>query len=295
MVGDTLRKILIPVDFSDYSIQACELGFDYAWDIRAEIVILHACSAPSLANAFAFNETFNHPVPEEESAAFLLAKAREDLNKFEIFIQNKIQEKVWPTVRFTCILKVGLPEEEIVNCSKQIQAEIIIMGTRGKNRKDIDLIGSVTAEVIETAKVPLLAIPEKTPFYKLSQVKKIAFGTSFEQKDLIAIDHLFKIFKSYPIDYYLFHLTHHPTVWNEIKLAGIKDYFSKQYPDIPIYYKIIDATDTVLNLEKFVREEKIDIISLTTYKRNLFTRIFNPSIARKMLFHTDTPLLALHF
>ena len=29
------------------------------------------------------------------------------------------------------------------------------MGTRGKNQKDIDLIGSVTAEVIERSRVPV--------------------------------------------------------------------------------------------------------------------------------------------
>ena len=38
------------------------------------------------------------------------------------------------------------------------------MGTRGKSQKDIDLIGSVTAEVIERSRVPVLAIPENTPF-----------------------------------------------------------------------------------------------------------------------------------
>jgi nucleotide-binding universal stress UspA family protein len=39
---------------------------------------------------------------------------------------------------------------------------------------------------------------------------------------------------------------------------------------------------------------QIDIISLTTHRRNLFARIFSPSIARKMLFHTDTPMLVLN-
>jgi nucleotide-binding universal stress UspA family protein len=287
------KTILIPVDFSDYSIHACELGFNYAKDTQSEIVVLHAYFTHFFTDNFVFNETFNHD--NEETAVLLLTKVQEDLNKFKSLIQNKIQNKEWPDVHFTCVLREGLPEDEIANCSKQIKPEVIIMGTRGKNQKDVDLIGSVTAEVIETVKVPLLAIPEKTPFHNLSQVQKIAFGTSFEQKDLVAIDNLFKIFKPYNIDYYLFHLIHQPNVWNEIKLAGIKEYFSRQYPHISIHYEIINANDPVLNLEKFVREKSIDIISLTTYRRNLFARIFNPGIARKMLFHTDTPLLALRF
>jgi nucleotide-binding universal stress UspA family protein len=289
------KCILIPVDFSDYSLQACELGFNYAKDIQAEIVILHAYFMPAFVETFTFNESFNYLVPNEETAAFLSAKAKEDLKTFEALIQKKIKDKEWPAVEFSCVLREGLPEEEVASYSERIKAEMIIMGTRGKNRKDADLIGSVTAEVIETVRVPLLAIPEETPFHHLSQVKRIAFGTSFEQKDLLAIDKLFKMFKPYSFDYYLFHLTHQPNVWNKIKLAGIKQYFSEQYPDISMHYRIIDANDPVLNIEKFVREESIEIISLTTYRRNLFARIFNPSIARKMLFHTDTPLLALRF
>ena len=46
--------------------------------------------------------------------------------------------------------------------------------------------------------------------------------------------------------------------------------------------------------DKFIHENNIDIISLTTHKRNIFARLFNPSIARKMVFHTETPMLVFH-
>ena len=35
-------------------------------------------------------------------------------------------------------------------------------------------------------------------------------------------------------------------------------------------------------------------ITLTSYKRNIFSRLFNPGIARKMIFHSDTPLLVIN-
>jgi len=262
-----IKKILIPVDFSEYSLYACELGFNYAYDIGAQIDIMHVQQ--------------------------IQKKAEEELDKFVVFIKEKISTGQWPDSPYRCFLKNGLPEEEIVNYCNKTKPEMVIMGTRGKSRKDADLIGSVTAEVIEKVKVPLLAIPENTPFHNLSQVKKVAFGTSFEEKDLIVFDHLFKLLKSYPIEYYLFHLTHQSNVWNEIKLAGIKEYFQNRYPNIPINYRIINSEDLESNIEKFVRDETIDIISLATYKRNLFARIFSPGIARKMLFHTDTPLFVI--
>jgi len=295
MKEEEIKNILIPVDFSEYSRYACEVGFNYAHDIGAQIDILHAFytfQLPISPIPLDFGE--HSPIINEEEFVQIQKREQEDLDKFAAFIKEKISAGQWPDVPYRCFLRNGLPEEEIISYGNETKPEMIIMGTRGKSRKDADLIGSVTAEVIEKVDVPLLAIPENTPFRNLSQVKKVAFGTSFEEKDLSAFDNLFKLLKTYPVEYYLFHLTSQSNVWNEIKLAGIKDYFLKQYPALPIHYQIINSEDLESNIEKFVREEAIDIISLVTYKRNIFARFFNPGIARKMLFHTDTPLLALY-
>ena len=58
--------------------------------------------------------------------------------------------------------------------------------------------------------------------------------------------------------------------------------------------RVLADGDLLLAIEKFVRDEHIDVIALSTYRRNILARMFNPSIARKMLFHTDTPLLVMH-
>ncbi len=287
------RTILIPVDFSPYSVQACEIGFNYAKDIDAEVVLLHAYFTPFFPSTITLGDTFSYQTHDEETISALTEKAKKDLADFSGFIESQIASGAWPQVTFHKILRDGLPEEEIVNYSEENKPLMIIMGTRGKNQKDADLIGSVTAEVIEMSKCPVFAIPENTPFRNFSEVKRIAFGTSFEQKDLIAVDAVFHIFQNYNIEYYLFHISSRQDAWNEIKLAGIKDYFEKQYPQTSIRYEVINANDFTLNLEKFIRENKIDVISLATHRRNIFARIFNPSMARKMLFHTDTPMLVL--
>jgi nucleotide-binding universal stress UspA family protein len=297
------KKVLIPVDFSEYSIQACEIGFNYASEIQAEVIVIHACFTPFLSqsiplnDSFSLNDSFYYPAANteinEKEVAGWLAKTKDDLKKFVDFIREKIKGGEWPDVFFTTVLREGLPEEVIASYCKEYRPNLIVMGTRGKSQKDADLIGSVTAEVIDMVKVPVFAIPEKTPFRNFSEIKKIAFGTSFGQKDFIAFETLCKIFQPYRVEFHLFHIEHKPNTWNEIKLAGIKEYFAKQYPNIKINYDLVDAHDFILNMEKLIRSQKIDIISLSTNKRNLFARMFNPSVARKMLFHTDTPLLAI--
>ncbi len=68
-------------------------------------------------------------------------------------INRKIHSGELPKVKYNYVLREGLPEEEIIAYSKEYHPSLIVMGTRGKSQKDMDLIGSVTGEVIEVNKV----------------------------------------------------------------------------------------------------------------------------------------------
>ena len=147
------------------------------------------------------------------------------------------------------------------------------MGTRGKSQKDIDLIGSVTAEIIDRSRTAVLAIPENTPFKEFNEVKRIAFLTNFDQRDLIAFEAFFNTWKSFHFSVSLIHLAESKDTWNE--------------------YDVVMNDNLLKGLDQYIKDNQIDIITLTSYKRNIFARLFNPSIARKMIFHSDTPLLVI--
>ena len=103
-----------------------------------------------------------------------------------------------------------------------------------------------------------------------------------------------EIIKGYDINIHLFNISTSKDEWNEIRLTGVNEYFKKQYPEANISHTVLADGDLLLAIEKFVRDKQIDVIALSTYRRNILARMFNPSIARKMLFHTDTPLLVMH-
>lgn len=217
-----------------------------------------------------------------------------DLNALSDKVKEKVASGEFPDIKYTCVLREGIPEEEVLRYTKEYRPRIIIMGTRGKSQKDIDLIGSVTAEVIERSRVPVLAIPENTPFKQFSEAKRIAFITNFDQRDLIAFDSLINNLKSFKFSVSLIHLSDVQNTWNEIKLAGIKEYFQKQYPQLEIHYDVVKNDNLLSSLDSYIKSNHIDIITLTSYKRNIFSRLFNPGIARKMIFHSDTPLLVIY-
>ena len=288
------NKVVIPVDFSNYSLKACEFGFNFAKNIDAEVILLHVYFTPIYATSLPYGDVFNYQLSDEENVRNILQKVHSDLNALSDKVKAKVASGEFPDVKYTCVLREGIPEEEILRYSKENRPRIIIMGTRGKNQKDIDLIGSVTAEIIERSRVPVLAIPENTPFKQFSEVKRIAFITNFDQRDLIAFDSLINSLKPFYFCVSLIHLADVKDTWNEIKLGGIKEYFQKQYPQLDIYYDVVKNDDFLNSLDNYIKTNQIDIITLTSYKRNIFSRLFNPGIARKMIFHSDTPLLVIY-
>ena len=288
------NKVLIPVDFSSYSMKACEFGFNFARDINAEVVLLHVYFTPIYATSLPYGDVFNYPLTDDDNIKEILHKVHDDLNSLSDKIKVKVDSNEFPPIKYSCILREGIPEEEILKYSKDNNPRIIIMGTRGKDQKDIDLIGSVTAEVIERSRVPILAIPENTTFTQLGEAKRIAFITNFDQRDLIAFDSLMESLETLHFSVSLIHLSDNmKDPWNQIKLGGIKEYFQKQYPNLEIFYDVVANDDLLGSLESYIKTNHIDIMALTSYKRNIFSRLFNPSIARRMIFHSDTLLFVL--
>ena len=73
-----------------------------------------------------------------------------------------------PEVKYTCLLREGIPEEEILAYAREESPLMIVMGTRGENMTEYGLMGSVTAEVIERSPVNLL-ISRKSIRWRLLQ------------------------------------------------------------------------------------------------------------------------------
>lgn len=288
------NKILVPVDFSDYSYRACEMAFHFAAKMNdSEITIMHTYFS-GLYSSIPVGNAFNYETTDEETVIKIIKKVHADIEGLSKQLKEKIKNEILPSVPFFTILKEGIPEEEILKFSKEYEPSLIMMGTRGKNHKELDLIGSVTAEIIDRSIFPLFAIPEDVQYKDFTKIKNIAYATSFEQKDLIAFQKMMDFLSPFNVIIHFIHISQDNDAWSEIKLAGIKEYFKKNYPTLETEYHLIQGTDVLESLDNFIAQNKIDVIALNTHKRNIFSRLFNPSFARKMIFHAKTPMLIFH-
>lgn len=293
-VEETNKEILIPVDFSDYTLLTCEFGFKLAKDLNCTVKLMHAFFTPFYPAAMPFSDAFTLPATDKDLYQDVRRKTEKEMKTLIAKIDEYVTSGYFPKVSYTSILTEGLPEEEIISYSRKMKPVAIVMGTKGKNAKELDLIGSVTAEVMDGCKTPIFAVPENAKARNISDINKLVFLTNFQEREFKAFDIMMKFFKTYPMKLYLAHIAKKDDVWNEIKLSGLQNYLSEEYPHLETEYRLIDPqVNLEESLEKFVEENNIDMISLSSSRRNIFARMFNPGIARRMLFHSDTPILVI--
>lgn len=287
-------RVLLPVDFSDYSSRAAEMALDWAARLDAELTVMHVFYNPVI-NTLPFTEAYVYDTSIDEMLIDLEDKAREDMNAFMGDLKQRKKKKNIENLPVKTKLLRGVAEDEIIRFSDEYMPTVIVMGTRGKDRKASDLIGSVTSEVMEGARVPVLAVPEDFEYEGIDKIKKVLYATNFEESDFLALDKLEKLLKPLDVSITFAHVCEKvDEKWDHLKMEGLKKYVSDKFPKTEIDFDLIQNEDFWVGMESYIRNKGIDIISLTTRRRNLFARLFNPSVGKKMLFHSTTPLLVFH-
>ena len=292
--GESTKKILLPVDFSDYSRKAVDFAIDLAKKVDAEITVFHTFYDPMI-NSLPFPDTFLYNMDTEELVVELQEKAEKGMEELKKYVEEKNSKLGDKKLTINYEMTKGIAEEEIVRFSKEYNPLLIIMGTRGKDRKSMDLIGSVTAEVIDMSKYPVLVIPEDFNYQGLENIKKVLYTTSFNEADFKALDVLEKFLRPLKVKIICVHVEPKKhSKWDEVKMQGLNEYMRKTYNHTDVVCDLIDNEDFLEGIEQYVKMHEIDFISITTTRRSFISRLLNPSVAKKMLFHSTTPMLFFH-
>ena len=130
---------------------------------------------PFYPAAMPFSDAFTLPATDKDLYQDVRRKTENEMKTLIEKIENNISSGYFPKVSFTSTLAEGLPEEEIISYSRKKKPLAIVMGTKGKNAKELDLIGSVTAEVMDGCKTPIFAVPD-AKVRNISEINKLVFN-----------------------------------------------------------------------------------------------------------------------
>ena len=235
-----------------------------------------------------------------DSALFINYEMTEKMTnqKFEEFL-NKLTAVIdperWRKAHPEYIVKIGEADDDILSYILLHPPKMVVMGIRGEDAKSGDLMGTTTAGVIFNTKVPVLAIPENTPDNWLKNFKTVVYATNFEANDFIAMDRLLKLVTPFEVKVICLHVNQGDNgELDEAMLEGMREALCEKYPYAAFDCRLVHSKNLTEAIDQFIQENQIDVLALTTHRRNIFTRFFNPSIAQKMVLHSHTPILVFH-
>lgn len=290
---DLSPVVLAPIDFSDYSFRASFVAFNFAKTLKSRLEFIHSFINYTSIDKIHFT---NDDYEKNEYNCDYEQDAKDKFVKFSNNLKNQIKLGIIPPIKFATKLVEGVPEDSIIEYAKGIKPQLIIMGTRGTEKKERELIGSVTGEVLDGCRFPVLAIPETANITNLETSKHIVFFCNIEHEDIVALDLLYRLFPNKSFNITIIHVPHKSLHVVDSYVNSQKElikYCQKNYPrfNFNIQPLSLDKTSSILN--EIEKKSNIDLIVVPNKKKNVFSRFFNPSLAHKVLLHSDKPMMTI--
>jgi nucleotide-binding universal stress UspA family protein len=135
----TVKRILVPTDFSETSDAALKYAFGLAQTFSAQLHLLHVQRKT--------DENFDPNVPFDrfEELAW---------ERLETLVSQQEAKQLGPE----CSIRIGAPADEIVRYADDRDIDLIVMGTHGRSGVAHMLLGSVAEKVVRGARCPVLTI-----------------------------------------------------------------------------------------------------------------------------------------
>jgi nucleotide-binding universal stress UspA family protein len=160
-----MKRILVPIDFSDVTLRVIDLAQQLAKALDAEIHLVHvkeltAAAAPGtlgygLAGMPELAPMSGVPLPVFYPMPQTVPVDEDEKSKLTHW-QDKIAQS---GVKVTLHEPTGAVVEEILNEADVVNADLIVMGTHGHGAMYNLLVGGVTKGVLKRSTHPVLLVP----------------------------------------------------------------------------------------------------------------------------------------
>ena len=290
------HEVFVPVDFSPNSIKACKYAFSIADRHGSRIFLLHSYVAPYMENSLQLSQTLSYddPVADSQELHDIRAISNDRMRDFEKTLREMIKRGELPPVKFSSQVIEGLPEDAIVKVAKDRCPIIIVMGTRGAGAKSRELVGSVTAEVLDSCRFPIFTVPDIPHDNNPERLPHIMMFVNLDQEDFIALDALHRLLpQKVSAKVALVKLDKSPARANNSAFAALLGYAEQHYPQCHFSVSVTSIESLLDHFSTSAPSALPDLIVVQNKKKNVFARLFNPGIAHRLLFHSDIPMMVI--
>ncbi|MDO8549180.1 MAG: universal stress protein [Ignavibacteria bacterium] len=156
-----INKVLVPIDFSDYSKSSLKYAVNFAKLFDASLILVYVIEPVIYPPDFSMGQIAIPTLGLEMDK-----RAKEEL--------DKLAEKEIPSgVSVKKIIKTGKPFVEIIETAAEENVDIIIIATHGHSGVEHILFGSTAEKVVRKAPCPVLTLREPAKGFKFKEeIKK---------------------------------------------------------------------------------------------------------------------------
>ncbi len=151
---EPIKKILVPIDFSNYSQNLLNYSKNFAEIFGAKLFLIHVVEPIIYPVDFSMGQ-IDFPATDSDIAK----KAKEEL-------QNLADTSIGKNIETEVIIKSGKPFVEINETARELDIDLIIIATHGHTGVEHLLFGSTAEKVVRKAPCPVLTLREPIKGFK---------------------------------------------------------------------------------------------------------------------------------
>ena len=149
MKTTNFKKVLIALDYDASSTKVAETGFSMAQAMHAETILLHVINElPVYYSAYNYNHEFK---------VDMLDDLRITTQKF----LDKAKKHLGDDGSIKTVLMDGEIAETILKTGKEMNADVIVMGSHSRKWLEEIIMGSEAEDVLKKTTIPLFIVPTK--------------------------------------------------------------------------------------------------------------------------------------
>ena len=271
-----IEKIVIPVDFSDVSMNAFLYGHQLATDMGAVVKALHVYFPTSreLSESSVVNVDFK-------------ALREDHLNEFVQKLDVDWGSEVLKTALIDGEFRVGFPGEEILESIEDNACELLVMGTTGDSSTIKKWFGSVSTKMMNDAPCNVLLIPEEA---KYKEINNLVYAYDDIELDVKVLEKLLSFAQKFDATIHFLHVNEDEEIDPGFFL---KEQILQDYPSSKVKFSMVKSDDVAEAIQDYAKKVNVDVLALATKNRSFFGKIFHQSISQKIALHSELPLLIL--
>ncbi len=280
MNQNEIKKILVPVDFTETSENALAEAMTLAKRLKSEVFLLHVVET---------NGYYSAVFPESNIILPSFAELKKAVKQKMNSMQEKMAKKYGISPHAFVIN--GHIATEIISFSKKKKIDFIVMGTHGADGYKELFIGSNAQRVVTLSNIPVITIQDKKIKAGFKNLL-IPIDNSLHSREKVNMAMLFaEAYKS------RIHLVGLPSSNDEqevsdikIKLASIEKIVSAK--NMSYKTSIIHGKNLAKTAIKYAEENNNDLIVINTGHESKLTGIFMGAFAQQIVNHAKAPVLS---